>query len=160
MSYPSTISTDIASILCLVVRPTSRALLAGIGRVDLLYRDALSLCLVGDVQGELVEAPGILRAVVFAGGCPTTGACRAFANTDKELDLDRPHALLMGMIDDLSRKLVIDVLHPAGFFAFTLFDGACLLWLLQGLAASIEAAAHHFPRASTFPEPRFPGCQP
>ncbi len=67
MSHPSTISTHIGAILRGVSCPTGRTFFGCIGRIDLLDLDAQSLSLVGDEGGELVEAPGILHAVVFAG---------------------------------------------------------------------------------------------
>jgi hypothetical protein len=41
--------------------------------------------------------------------------------------------------DDQARKLMVDVFHPAPFFALTLADGSFLSCLLQGFVASEEA---------------------
>src|SRR5712692_3223620 len=142
MPYPSAFCTDIGTISCFVSGATSRTFLGGIGRVYLLYLDAKPFRFIGDECGQLGEAPTIFHAVVFAGGCPTTCACRALAYTLQGFNLDGPHALLVGMIDDLSRELVVDVLHPSCFFALALFDGTCLLCLLQLLATSIEPTSH------------------
>src|SRR5215467_1540019 len=130
MSIPTTVSTDIGSILCFVSGTTGRAFLTGIGRVYLFNLDAKSFCLVGDEHAQLVEAPIILHAVVFAGRCPTTFACRVLAYALQGFNLDRSHTLLRGMTDDLARKLMIDSLHPSPFFALTLLDSPSLLGFL------------------------------
>jgi len=109
MAHPSARSTHIGSVLCFVSGTTRRAFLGGVGRVYLLDLDAKPCRFVGDEQGELVEAPRILHPVVFAGSCPTTGACRVLAYSCKRLYFDRPYALFEGMIDDLARKLVVDI---------------------------------------------------
>src|SRR5258708_3386673 len=142
MSSPSALSTHIGSVLCFVSGTTRRAFLGGVGRVLLLDRDAKPCRFVGDEQGELREAPRILHPVVFAGSCPTTGACRALAYSCKRLYFDRPYALFEGMIDDLARKLVVDILHPTGFFALTFLDGSCFLGPLELPPAGIETTAH------------------
>src|SRR5260221_12424212 len=109
MAHPSARSTHIGSVLCFVSGTTRRAFLGGVGRVYLLDLDAKPCRFVGDEQGELREAPRILHPVVFAGSYPTTGACRALAYSSKRLYFDRPYALFEGMIDDLARKLVVDI---------------------------------------------------
>src|SRR5712692_113090 len=88
MPYPSALSTDIGTVLRFVACTTRRAFLRSVGRVYLLYLDAESLCFVGDEGRQLVEAPTILHAVVFAGRCPTTCTCRALAHPCKGLDFD------------------------------------------------------------------------
>src|SRR3989442_4698634 len=103
VSSPSTLSTHIGAVVCLVSRPARKACLGGIGRIHLLYLGAKSVCLVGKERRQLVEAPRILHTVVFAGGSPTTCACRALAYAMQVFDLDGTHAPLMGMVDDLSR---------------------------------------------------------
>ncbi len=142
MSHPSTLSTNIRPVLRFIPGRTSRTFLGGIGRVYLLYLDTKSLGLVADEGGQLGVAPTILHAVVFAGFRPTTCTCRALADTLQGFDFDRSYPLFMGMVDDLPGKLMVDILHPAGFFALTLFDGTCLLCLLQLLATSLETTAH------------------
>ncbi len=130
MPHPSTIRTHIGSILCLIACATGRTLLGCVGRIYLLYLDAQSLCLVSDEEGQLVEAPGVFHAVVFAGGCPTTCTCRALADACKGLDFDRADALRMRMVDDLSRELVVDILHPSAFFILPFLDSTGFLDLL------------------------------
>ena len=142
MSPPSTRRTDIASVLRLVACATARALLRGVGRVDLLHFDAQTCSFVADEQRQLREAPTIFHAVVFAGFRPTTGACRALAYPRKRLYFDGANALLLGMIDDLTGKLVVDILHPTRFFALAFLDGTGFLRLLQLLASGIEASPH------------------
>src|SRR5258708_26613397 len=142
MAHPSARSTHIGSVLCFVSGTTRRAFLGGVGRVYLLDLDAKPCRFVGDEQGELVEAPRILHPVVFAGSCPTTGACRVLAYSCKRLYFDRPYALFEGMIDDLARKLVVDILHPTGFFALTFLDGSCFLCLLELPPACLETPSH------------------
>src|SRR5258708_38433086 len=93
-------------------------------------------------MGQLRETPGILHPVVFAGFRPTTCTCRALAYPCKTFELDGSHPLLSGMIDDLSRKLVVDVLHPMHLFALALLHCAHFLDLLQRLATGIEAMTH------------------
>src|SRR5450755_1986925 len=64
MSPPSALSTGIGPVLRGISGATCRAVLRGIGRVHLLYRDALPLRFVGDEQRELVKASCIFHAVV------------------------------------------------------------------------------------------------
>src|SRR6266852_5789893 len=142
MAHPSALSTDIGSVLRLVSGTTSRAFLRGVGRVDLLYFDAKPFRFVGDEHRELIEAPGILHAVVFAGLRPTTCACRALAYSCKRFHFDGSHTMFMGMVDDLTGELVVDIFHPTGFFALALLDGAWLLGFLQLLASGVEASSH------------------
>src|SRR5450755_2206101 len=129
ISPPSALSTDIGPILCGVSEAARRAVLRGIGRVYLLYFNALPLRFVGDEQRKLGKAPGIGHAVVFAGGCPTTGACRALAYPVQGFYLDGADALGVCMGDDLAGKLAVDSLHPAGLFALAFPDRTHLLGL-------------------------------
>src|SRR5437660_1426676 len=124
MTPPSAFSTDIASVLRLVSGTTGRTFLRRIGWVNLLDLDAKPLRFVGDEGCQLGEAPTILHAVVFAGGCPTTCACRALADPGKGFNFDRAHALFMCMGDNLARKFVVDVFHPPDFLALAFLDGA------------------------------------
>ena len=136
---PPTLGTDIGSVLRLVACTTGGAFLAGIRRVYCLNFDAKPFCLVGEKQRELIEAPAIRHAVVFAGRCPTTCTCGALAYACKRLDFDRSHPLLRGVIDHLTRKLVVDIPHPAAFFVLPFLDGTGLVRLLELLALAIEA---------------------
>src|SRR5258708_721106 len=146
LSAPSqlffTFSTDIGSVLCLIACATGGTFLAGIGWVYLLYRDAKPFRFVGDEHRQLIEAPGVFHPVVFAGRCPTTGACRALADACKRLYFDGTHALFMGMVHNVPGKLMVDILHPPRFFALAFLDGACLSRFLQALASAVEASAH------------------
>jgi hypothetical protein len=90
----------------------------------------------------LIEAPTILHAVVFAGFCPTTCTCDALAYACKRLYFDCPYTLLVSMIDNLARKLMVDILHPVGFFAFAFLDSTYLLLPLQLLTLAIEPSSH------------------
>src|SRR6266852_6792076 len=130
MPYPSTRCTNIRPVLCFISGRTSRTFLGRIGRVYLLNLDAKPFRFIGDECGQLVEAPTILHAVVFAGFRPTTCTCRALADAVQGFNLDGSYAPLMGMVDDLPGKLMVDILHPAGFFALATFDGAWSLCLL------------------------------
>src|SRR5258708_5912194 len=130
MAYPATVRTDIGSVLCFVSGTTGRTFLGRIGRVHLLDFDPKTLRFVGDEQRELVEAPGILHPVVFASFRSTTCTCRALAYSCKRLYLDGSHPLLMGVVDNLARELMVDLLHPTRFFALAFPDGAGFLGLL------------------------------
>jgi hypothetical protein len=77
MPLPSTRSADIRTVRCGVACPAGRALLGGVRRVHHLHADPSPFSLVGDEKGQLVEAPGVRHAVVFAGYRSTTFACRA-----------------------------------------------------------------------------------
>ncbi len=143
MSMPATVGTDIGAVLRLIAGSAGRAFLARIGRVYLLYLDAKPLRLVGDEHRQLIEAPTVFHAVVFAGRRPTTCACRALAYSCKRFDFDRTHPLRLCMVHDLAGKLVVDILHPPRFFALAFPDGTGFLRLVQGLAAAVEATAHH-----------------
>ena len=127
---PATISTDVGTVSCLVSDTTGRAFLARIYGVYLLYFDTKTLCFVGNEHRELIEAPTVLHAVVFAGVRPTTCACRALAYPLQGFNLDRAHTLFMRMVHDLSGQLVVDILPPPAFLALALLDGACFLGLL------------------------------
>src|SRR5450755_571500 len=154
MSPPSALRTDIRPVLRAISGAACRAILRGVGRVYLLNRDTLPLRFVGDEQRELGKAPGIGHAVVFAGGCPTTFACRALAYPLQGFYLDRAHAQGVGMVHDLPGKLVVDSFHPAGLFALAFPDSAKLLCLLQGFTAGVEATAHGPLRAPIAKEAR------
>ncbi len=142
MSMPATLSTHIHSVPCLVSGTTSRTLLTGVGRIYLLYLDTKPFRFVGDEQGELIEAPTMLHAVVFAGFRPTTCTCGALADACQGLHFDRAYPLLMGMVDHLPGKLMVDVFHPSGFFAPAFLDGAGFPGFLKLFASAIEASAH------------------
>ena len=142
MPMPATFSTDVDTVLCFIACTTSRASLTRIGRVYLLYLDTKPLCFIGDELRELIEAPTILHAVVFAGFGPTTCACRALAYACKGLYFDGAHALLMGMVHHLPGKLMVDIFHPTRFFALAFLDGADFLCLLELLTSAVEASAH------------------
>src|SRR5438034_2150774 len=142
MPMPSALSTHIGSVLRFVACATDGALLGGIGRVDLLNLDAQPFRFVGDEQGELIEAPTVFHAVVFAGFGPTTCACRALTDACKGLYFDGAHALLMGMVHHLPGKLMVDIFHPTRFFALAFLDGADFLCLLELLTSAVEASAH------------------
>ena len=122
--------------------PTGRTFFGSVGRINLLYLYPKTLRFVGDKQGELVEAPGILHPVVFASLRSTTCACRALADTCKGFDFDCAHTLFMGVVDNLTGKLMVDILHPTGFFALAFLHGTCLLGLLKLLPTGIEASPH------------------
>src|SRR5579863_651849 len=154
MPSPSTLSTDIGTILCLVSGFTSRAFLAGIRRIYLLYLDAKPLCFVGKEHRQLIEAPTIVHPVVFAGLCPTTCTCRPLAYSCKSFYFDRSHTLFMGMVDNLPRKLMVDIFHPTSLFAPAFLDCTPLRGFLQSLATSIELSAHDSLIASIAKEAR------
>src|SRR5258708_27608152 len=140
MPYPATFSTDIGSVLCLIACATGGTFLAGIGWVYLLDRDAKPLRFVGDEHRQLRETPGVFHPVVFAGSCPTTGACRALADACKRLSFDGTHALFMGMVHNVPGKLMVDILHPPRFFALAFLDGPCLFRFLQALPSPVKAS--------------------
>src|SRR6266487_3353952 len=142
MSHPSTVCTDVGAVLCFVSGTASRAFLRCVCGVYLLYLEAKPLCFIGNEHRELIEAPTIFHAVVFAGFCPTTFACRALAYTLQGFYLDRSYALLMSVVDDLPGKLMVDIFHPSGLFALAFSDGAYLFGLLQLLASAVEASSH------------------
>lgn len=116
------------------------AFLAGMSRIDHLDLDPESGSLAADELCELVERPAIDGAVVFAGRSPTTCACRALSDALKGFDSDRAHPLCMGIVHDLARDLVVDILHPAAFLVLGPLDGFLLVKALELLAASIELA--------------------
>src|SRR3989442_2853083 len=107
MSHPSALCTDVGSVLDFVSCATSRTFLAAISGVYLLCCAAKAFRFVGDEQGELIEAPTVFHAVVFAGFRPTTCACRALAYARKRLDFDGAHALFLGMVHHLPGKLMV-----------------------------------------------------
>ena len=60
----------------------------------------------------------------------------------RDSNFDRSHPLLRGVIDHLTRKLVVDIPHPAAFFVLPFLDGTGPVRLLELLALAIEAPAH------------------
>ncbi len=142
MPHPSAVRTDIGSVLCFVACATGGAFLTGIGQIDLFYLDAKPFRFVSEECRQLIEAPTVFHPVVFAGFGPTTFACRALAYSCKRLYFDRSYAMLIGMIDNLSGKLMVDILHPSGFFALAFPYSTEFLGLLEFLATAIEATAH------------------
>src|SRR5450755_435575 len=142
MSLPSALRTHIGSILRGISGAACRAVLRGIGRVYLLYRDALSFRFVGNEHRELIKTPTVGHAVVFANFRSTTGACRALAYPMQGFYLNSADALGVCVIDNLTGKLVVDILHPPGLFALAFPDGTSLFGLLQRLTTGVEATAH------------------
>src|SRR6266478_1214937 len=98
VSSPSTILTDIGSIVCSIATLTCWAFLRGMSWINHLYLNAKTCSLIGDELRELRERPAILVAVVFAGRGPTTCTCRALSNSREPLYFDRSYPRLMGVI--------------------------------------------------------------
>src|SRR5215469_12670039 len=127
------------------------AALTGMGRIYPFHRDTCPCCLVGDEGGELTERPGGHHAGGFAGRGhrpamgPTACACRALAgavaDTSELLQANDAHALLLGMRDDLGRKVVVGLAHPAPFFALARAHRTPLPSVLQGCAVCVALAA-------------------
>lgn len=150
MPRPATRTAHIAPILRLVAGEAGRTRLARVGGVYLLHPHAQSLGFVGNERAQLVDGPGGNHAVVFAGFSvlsPTACACRALvrplANASEVFQADDSHTLRLSMRDDLPGEFMVDVAHPAAFFALALAHRPNLARPLQLLATGREAAAHH-----------------
>jgi hypothetical protein len=138
MAFPSTRAAFIGSIISGIAMFASWAFLAGMSWINQLDLHPESGSLVDDELCELVERPAILGAVVFAGSSPTTCACRALSDSLKGFDSDRCYPKALGIVHDLARDLMVDILHPAAFLVLGPLDGFLLVEALQLLATSIE----------------------
>src|SRR5579884_2512268 len=122
VAFPAALLAHIDAVVCCVALLAGRAVLRGVGRIDQLHLDACAFCLVADELCELVERPAILGAVVFAGSSPTTCACRALSDSLKGFDSDRCYPEALGIVHDLARDLMVDILHPAAFLVLGPLD--------------------------------------
>src|SRR5262249_18567160 len=126
-SLPATVRANGAPIVSAVAVKAHWTHLAGMGRVYPCHPDTSPLRCIGDEGGQLVECPGGDHGVVLAGFGPMAFTCRAPEDTGRLLHAHDPQVLLLGVGDDCTRELVVDVAHPAPLFARTLAHGADLL---------------------------------
>jgi hypothetical protein len=141
MAFPSTLAAFIGSIISGIAMFASGAFLAGMSWINQLDLHPESGSLVDDELCELVERPAILGAVVFSGSSPTTCACRALSDSLKGFDSDRCYPKALGIVHDLARDLMVDILHPAAFLVLGPLDRFLLVEALQLLPAGVELPA-------------------